>query len=248
MNTMRARVLALMLAAGLVPAVAFADSSSSKEKAALDASLAHAAFGAERSSQDARSVADWVVVSGDNDKLPFAILDKKDARVYVFHPDGRLRGAAPALLGLGRGDVALSGIGARELSAIAPKDRVTQAGRFVADLGVDSHGEDVLWLDYDGGLAMHRVITSNPKDRRAERLATPTPLDNRISFGCINLPVKFYENVVAPAFTGTKGIVYVLPETREPRAFFASGDAPNTLARPMIVVNQPQARSGATGN
>ena len=49
MNTMRARVLALMLAAGLVPAVAFADSSSSKEKAALDASLAQAAFGAIKS-------------------------------------------------------------------------------------------------------------------------------------------------------------------------------------------------------
>jgi hypothetical protein len=235
MNTMRAWALALLLAAGLVPAAAVA-------------SPEHAAFGKERASQDARGVADWVVVSRDNDNLPFAILDKKDAKVFVFHPDGRLRGAAPALLGLGRGDVALPGIGARELSKIAPNDRVTQAGRFVADLGLDHHGDDVLWLDYEGGLAMHRVITSNAKERRAQRLATPTPLDNRISFGCINLPVKFYEQVLAPAFTGTKGIVYVLPETREARAFFASGEAPNTLARPMVVVTQPNPKSGATGN
>jgi hypothetical protein len=125
---------------------------------------------------------------------------------------------------------------------------VTQAGRFVADLGVDHHGDDVLWLDYEGGLAMHRVITSNAKERRAQRLATPTPLDNRISYGCINLPVKFYENVLAPAFTGTTGIVYVLPETREARAFFASGEAPSILARPMIVVTDPNQKSGATGN
>jgi hypothetical protein len=236
MNTMRAWALALQLLAGLASAAAAA---SPPEQAV---------FGKERASLDARAVADWVVVSKDNDNLPFAILDKKNAKVFVFHPDGRLRGAAPALLGLGRGDVALPGIGARELSKIAPNDRVTQAGRFVADLGVDHHGDDVLWLDYEGGLAMHRVITSNAKERRAQRLATPTPLDNRISYGCINLPVKFYENVLAPAFTGTTGIVYVLPETREARAFFASGEAPSILARPMIVVTDPNQKSGATGN
>jgi hypothetical protein len=237
MNTMRAWALALLLVAGFAPAAAAADESPQ-----------HAVFGRERASGDARRVADWIVVSKDNDGLPFAILDKKDAKVFIFHPDGRLRGAAPALLGLGRGDVALAGIGARELSKIAPNDRVTQAGRFVADLGVDHHGDDVLWLDYEGGLAMHRVITTNPKEQRAQRLATATPLDNRISFGCINLPVKFYEQVLQPAFTGTKGIVYVLPETRDALAFFASGEAPNTLARPMMVVTQPILKSGATGN
>lgn len=186
-----------------------------------------AAFGKEFASRDVRAVADWVVETGDNSadgkrSLPFAILDKKNAKVFVFQPDGQLIGAAPALLGLGRGDVALPGIGARELSAIPPKDRVTQAGRFIADIGVDSHGEDVLWLDYEGGLAMHRVITSNPTERRAQRLATPTPLDNRISWGCINLPVKFYEQVVQPAFTGTKGVVYILPETSAPLDYFAA--------------------------
>ena len=189
-----------------------------------------AVFGKEHASLEVRQVADWVVETDDNSAdgkrtLPFAILDKKNAKVFVIHADGRLIGAAPALLGLGRGDVALPGIGARELSAIPPKDRVTQAGRFVADIGVDSHGEDVLWLDYEGGLAMHRVITTNLKERRLHRLATPTPLDNRISWGCINLPVKFYENVVQPAFSGTKGIVYVLPETRAPLQYFAANPA-----------------------
>jgi hypothetical protein len=246
MDTIRARALALLAAGIASAAIAAGPAEGGKEPAAAPAAL-QADFGRERASRDAREVADWVVVSNDNDGLPFAILDKKDARVYVFHPEGRLRGAAPALLGIGRGDTALPGIGAKALREIAPGDRVTQAGRFVSDLGVDAHGEDVLWLDYEGGLAMHRVITSNPKERRAERLATPTPADNRISFGCINLPVKFYEGVLAPAFTGTKGIVYVLPETREARAFFASGDAPTTVARPMRVVTSPDSRI-ATGN
>jgi hypothetical protein len=184
-------------------------------------------FGHERASLDARQVAEWIGdnvdnQTGDNRLLPFAILDKKEARVYVFNAAGRLLGAAPALLGLGHGDIALPGIGARELSAIPPKHRVTQAGRFVAEVGADSHGQDVLWLDYEGALAMHRVITTNPKERRLHRLATPTPLDNRISWGCINLPVKFYEQVVQPAFTGTKGVVYILPETRAPLDYFAA--------------------------
>jgi len=179
-------------------------------------------------------VANWVIHSGDNHtgdnlagnarKLPFAIIDKKDARVFVFGADGQLLGAAPVLLGMGHGDVAIPGIGDREMSSLAPKDRTTPAGRYVASLGTDSHGVDVLWIDYEGAMALHRVITTNPKERRLHRLATPTPADNRISFGCVNAPVKFYESVVVPAFTATYGIVYVLPETRSAKNLFGSYD------------------------
>ncbi len=212
------------LCSGLLAASLLVPLAGSAEEAAR---VKRADFLHERASRDVRAVADWVVHSednrvGDGSTLPFAILDKRDARVYVFEPAGRLRGAAPALLGVGRGDSAKPGIGARELSGIAPRDRVTQAGRFVAEIGADTHGEDVLWLDYEGALALHRVITTVPSQRREHRLATPTPVDNRISFGCINVPVKFYEEIVQSSFTGTKGIVYVLPETKSLRAVFAS--------------------------
>jgi hypothetical protein len=59
-----------------------------------------------------------------------------------------------------------------------------------------------------------------PKDHRAERLASPTPLDNRITFGCINVPVDFFEQTVLPAFKGAKGVVYILPEVRATRDVF----------------------------
>ena len=71
---------------------------------------------------------------------------------------------------------------------------------------------------------MHRVITNNPKERRLQRLATPTSADNRISWGCINVPARFFDAVISPAFAGTKGIVYVLPETRPVRSAFGSYD------------------------
>jgi len=181
-------------------------------------------FELERASHEARHVADWVVDSGDNRSLPFAIVDKTDAKVFVFDADGRLRGAASALLGLVRGDDAVPGIGDRALSSIRPGERTTPAGRFVAALDRNARGKEVLWVDYDGAVSMHPVVTGKPEERRAQRLATPTPLDNRISYGCINVPAKFFENVVRPAFTGTNGIVYVLPETRSAREVFASYD------------------------
>ncbi len=179
-------------------------------------------FNGERKSEDARHLADWVVDSGDHYGMPFAILDKIEARVFVFDPDGRLRGAAPALLGLGKGDDISPGIGEKKLSEIRPQDRVTQAGRFVSYIGFNHSGKDVLWVDYDSATSMHRVVTSNPKERRLERLASPKPLEHRISFGCINIPAKFFDDVVKPAFTGTYGIVYVLPETRSINETFKS--------------------------
>jgi hypothetical protein len=154
--------------------------------------------------------------------LPFIILDKKEARVYVFQADGRLRGTAPALIGSAVGDHSVPGIGELKLSAILPQERTTPAGRFVASLDRNLQGKEILWVDYDAAISLHPVITSNIKEHRAERLATPTPLDNRISYGCINVPADFYKNVVHQVFTGTNGIVYVLPETRPVMAFFGA--------------------------
>ena len=181
-------------------------------------------FGVEVFSPESQKLADWVVDSGDNGTLPFMIIDKMQARVFVFDAQGQLRGAAAALLGLAVGDHTVPGIGQRKLSSIRPVERTTPAGRFVASLDRDLHGDEVLWVDYDSALSLHRVVKGHPTERRAERLASPSPLDNRISFGCINVPVKFYEQVVSPSFTGTNGIVYILPETRTAREVFGSYD------------------------
>ena len=175
-------------------------------------------------SVQARKLADWVVDSADNGRLPFMIVDKLQAQVFVFDAQGKLRGAAAALLGLATGDDSVPGIGQRKLSSIRPHERTTPAGRFVASLDRVLHGRELLWIDYDLALSLHPVVTTAAKERRAERLATPTPLDNRISFGCINVPARFYETVVQASFTGTNGIVYILPETRTSREVFGSYD------------------------
>ena len=180
-----------------------------------------AQFARELASMDARHAADWVVESGNNTGLPFVILDKKEAKVFVFHADGRLRGATPVLIGFAVGDDSAPGIGDKKLSAILPEERTTPAGRFVASLDRNLKGSPILWVDFDAAISLHPVVTSNAKERRAERLASPSPLDNRISYGCINVPADFFKNVISPAFAGSDGIVYVLPETRSVKLFFS---------------------------
>jgi hypothetical protein len=192
----------------------------------------HADLGGEPASATVRQFADWVVATDDDHGRTFLIVDKAQAKVFVFYPDGRLRGAAPALLGLARGDESIPGIGQRPLSKIRPSERTTPAGRFVADLGNDLGQKDVLWVDYAAAISLHRVITTNPKERRLERLATATPLDNRISYGCINVPADFYDGVVQPAFTSAGGIVYILPEVRTLKSVFPGYDGAAANARP----------------
>jgi hypothetical protein len=183
-----------------------------------------ASFERVQASVVAHQVADWVLDSGDNGSLPFMIVDKKDAKVFAFYADGRLRGAAFALLGLALGDDSVPGIGKRSLASILPEERTTPAGRFVASLGRNLQGNEILWVDYDAAISLHAVITGNPEEHRAQRLATPSPLDNRISYGCINVPADFFKDVVLPTFKGTNGIVYVLPETRSTQAVFGLYD------------------------
>lgn len=185
---------------------------------------ARADLGGEAASADARQIADWALASGDSLGLPFLIIDKRDARVLAFDAQGRIRASAPALLGLARGDSAPADIGTRKLADIPPHERVTPAGRYVARLGRDL-SEDVLWVDYAGALSLHRVVKGKPAERRAQRLASAQADDNRISYGCINVPPGFYDGVVRELFAPANGIVYILPETM-PLALAIPGFAP----------------------
>ncbi|MEY2618304.1 MAG: hypothetical protein RL522_1306 [Pseudomonadota bacterium] len=205
----------LLLAVGLVvcpsPAIAVVD------------------FGARLPSPAVREVAQWVFARDDHGGRSVVIVDKQEARVFVLDAGGRLVGDAPVLLGSARGDHSAPGVGDKPLSQIRPEERTTPAGRFVAEPGVNAQGEDIVWVDYASAVSMHRVRARVKSERRLERLATPTPQDNRISYGCINLPKAFYETVLAPR-ARTGAVIYVLPETRTPAQVFG---LPDPTARPL---------------
>lgn len=182
-------------------------------------------FGTVRAPRDVTQAATWAVHMADNGMLPFAIIDKRRAQVYVFAPGGRLLGSSPVLLGFAAGDLSATGIGHKSIDQILPQERTTPAGRFVSTPGRNALGDDVVWVDYAAAVSMHRVRESEPRERRLERLATPTPADNRISWGCINVPVAFFEQTVWPQLGHNGAIVYVLPEHRPLTAFFPAAAA-----------------------
>lgn len=170
--------------------------------------------GAATISVEARQIADWVANSLDNRKVAFVIIDKKNAVAHVFNSDAHLLGSSPVLLGSAVGDDSVPGIGLRPINKIGAAERTTPAGRFIAERGKNTNGEDIVWIDYDAAVSMHRVRATNKAERRLERLATPTPDDNRISYGCINVPVTFYETYIQPLFMKSRALVYVLPEVK----------------------------------
>jgi hypothetical protein len=171
-------------------------------------------FGSHEPSPDARALAGAVMRNGDHGARPFAIVDKRDARLYVFAGDGRLAGTTPILIGYAAGDDTVPGIGERPIEQVRPHERTTPAGRFVADRGRNTLGDNVVWIDYNAAVSMHPVRLTDPRERRQERLDSPTPTDNRISYGCINIPPAFFAEVVWPHFERPGNLIYVLPEVK----------------------------------
>lgn len=201
--------------------------------AAQAAALAEDAASAPRPVSEAVTVvANWVLASRDNGDLPYIVIDKVGAELFVFDGQGQLIGRAPALLGSAKGDDSVPGVGDRELSHIPPSDRTTPAGRFVARFGPAAGHQKVLWVDFSSAVSLHAVVTGGRKERRRERLRSPTPEDNRITYGCINVPTVFYNDVVRPLLTDSSGVIYILPESRSLREVFWAAQPLSSTASP----------------
>jgi hypothetical protein len=188
--------------------------------AAPDANTATAAMPG-----DAGRVARWVIERADHRGRPFAVVDKKNASIHVFEPSGVRVGATPVLLGLAAGDRdAVQNIGARSVTSLLPAERTTPAGRFDTEPGRNDKGEAVVWFQYDAALAIHRLRSAPAHERRPQRLASPDPIERRITYGCVVVPVSFYEDVIMPTLGTRRGVVYVLPEEGSVEALLRDAD------------------------
>lgn len=117
--------------------------------------------------------------------------------------NGKVLATAPALYGAKTGD----GMSLGE----------TPAGIFSLqqEAAPKSYGGDLQQFATapDGDiLAIHRVLTTNPKQNRLGRLASKTAADNRVSLGCINIPVDIYNKYLSSGF---KGKLYIIPDQKK---------------------------------
>jgi hypothetical protein len=81
----------------------------------------------------------------------------------------------------------------------------------VGGFGPSTDAGRVLWVDYDSAVSIHPTATGVPAEKRPERLASPSPDDNRITHGCINVSPEFYEQIMRPMFE-KGGVFYILPD------------------------------------
>ncbi len=165
-------------------------------------------------SEAAARVINWIAASNDNGSLPYMVIDKDAGTMFVFDAQAQSLGETPVLIGVAKGDDSSPGIGSLKLAEIGPAERTTPAGRFVSKFGYAAGGERVFWVKYADSVAMHAVATGNKKEERRLRLLTPAAEDNRITFGCINVPTNFYEAQIVTHFEENGGVVYVLPDTK----------------------------------
>jgi hypothetical protein len=176
----------------------------------------------DTASAEVQWLAARVAATQDHGGRGFVIVDKKNARAHVFDARARPHTSTPVLIGAAVGDHTVPGIGIRPMHLVLPEERTTPAGRFVGEPGRNTSGEDIVWVDYDAAVSMHRVRATRADEQRLQRLASPTVDDNRISYGCINVPAAFYDAHIKGLFAKGKAMVYVLPDTRSQQQVFGA--------------------------
>lgn len=163
-------------------------------------------------SEEVRKTVSWVKKNKDNRTLPYAIIDKKNAHIFVFDAKSKIVDHGPVLLGIAKADRIDPKTLKAPLSSIGKKDRVTPSGRYHSVLGPDHRGKEVLWIDPVYAIALHPVANV-PGQRRKTRLQSATAEDNRITWGCINISSPLFKSVLSPLFKPQAGFVYILPES-----------------------------------
>lgn len=148
-----------------------------------------------------------IVGRSDNQGKQFIVADKQAGTLTMYTASGQQITSTPALFGKTKGD------------SVSSKN--TPSGRFEtkqANVSTEGYGGSAQVLTENGqnlqlggsSYAIHRVYTKYASENRQGRLDTPTATDNRISLGCINVPVDFYDTYLN---SDQDTVVYVMPET-----------------------------------
>ena len=154
-------------------------------------------------SNTASAVRAWVQETKDNRGQKYIIADKVSGEMHIMDSRGNVLATMPALYGTQKGDAAVPGQTPAGIFTL--QQRYDVASSFGGDVQqFAEHSDGSIW-------AIHRVLTSNPKQMRQARLNSLTAEDNRVSLGCINVPADMYNKYLKNGF---KGKLYVIPEQR----------------------------------
>jgi len=138
---------------------------------------------------------------------PFILVDKPTATAYIFNKDGVLQKSFPVVLGAAIGDSANQA----DVNSTRPgKYATTPAGRYNLKYGggseedyINYHNKAYYLTDSKtgklakNGVSLH-IVYQGELEKRTKALNTPTPNDNRLSWGCVNVDEKIWDESIAP--------------------------------------------------
>jgi hypothetical protein len=154
------------------------------------------------------------VASTDN--LPFMIVDKVNARVFLFDGQGRIKHNVRVAQACRR-----RRSDARHRAApVVNRPEGEPRGRFVPSLD-HRHPAKEIRVDYDTALSHHAVVKGTARNAAQSWLAASASArkPNTISYGCINVPVPFCRHLVS--LQSANGIVYICRKPVRLRKFSA---------------------------
>lgn len=185
-------------------------------------------------SQPANVVNGWVRQAGDNQGQRYIIADKAAGMLHIMSAEGTVLESAPALYGKKQGDGMTVGETPAGIFLLHHQPAPTAYGGDLQQFATAPDG-DVY--------AIHRVLTTNPRQNRQGRLNTPTPDDNRISLGCINVPADIYNQYLTQGFQGK---LYILPDQEDITTTFAAIAEQNAKVALRVGETLPEELNDAT--
>ena len=140
---------------------------------------------------------------------PSITIDKKAGTISVYYPETNKTITQPALLG----KIKSNTLDMSKYDRPSKTDYITPAGTFKITKMFSWRLNEPMAVFIKGKSsvsAIHPVWMKNPNQRRVQRLLSPTPDDNRITGGCVNVDSKFFYSVINNLPDGTE--LTILPE------------------------------------
>lgn len=139
----------------------------------------------------------------------FLVIEKVESTIYRVNNDGSIEAQSNALVGKDIKDVPNM-----DLYYKNPRlgTRITPAGVFrIKRYTSPKYGRVIAFLEGPKATtAIHRVYLGNVHERRDERIRSGNASDRRITFGCVNVPEEFLDQIWDLP-NGT--LLFIIPET-----------------------------------
>jgi 5'-deoxynucleotidase YfbR-like HD superfamily hydrolase len=142
----------------------------------------------------------------------YVIVDKPSATLFIIGADKKLIGQMPVLLGQTKGETPNMSDAESDtaVQATTPSGKYTLL-RLAGEEDLITYKGKVFSLCGSDALALH--ITYPPeKEKRTEALNTPTPEDNRMSWGCINISEEMWGKYIEGNIEARGAYMFITPD------------------------------------